>query len=134
MHITINQTQELQAACKKALTSAAFEKYVAKFVGQAVLEAFIDQQAQSAGIVLMPKQTTNLEFNDSGVACSYEVWSADGTSVFRMQRSFENLKAPERRHHWYGSERHTDSLGRVWQTSLPHMVQDDFGVLVEVAA
>jgi len=132
VQITINQTQELQAACKKALTSAAFDKYVAKFVGQAVLEAFIDQQAQPAGIVITPKLTTKVEFNDSGIACSYEAWSADGKSTIRMQRSFENETHPELRSHWYGSERHTDQFDQVWARSLPRMVQDDFGVLVEV--
>lgn len=121
---------DLQAACKKALTSAAF----AKFMGQAVHAAFEERQNQPAGIVLTPKPTTRVKFSDLGCACSYEVWSADGSSEVRMQRSYENLDRPEHRHHWYGSERHTDTLGRVWSHSLPYMVQDDFGNLVEVSS
>lgn len=130
MQTTPTQQADLQAACKKALTSAAF----AKFVAQAVQAVFVEQQAQPAGIVLTPKPTSQIKFNDAGCACSYEVHSADGKSEIRMQRSFENKTYPERRHHWYGSESHTDQLGRIWSTGLPYMVQDDFGVLVEVPA
>jgi len=116
----------MQAAFKKALHSAAF----AKFIGQAVQAALTEVQ----GITLTPEPTTRINFDDNGCACSYEARSADRKSLVRMQRSFENLKHPEKRHQWYGYESHTDALGRVWSTPLPHMVQDDFGNLVEVPA
>lgn len=120
---------DLQAAFKKALTSAAF----AKFMGQAVQAAFEEHKNQIDGIVLTPKQTTRVRFTDIGCACSYTALSADGKSQIRMQRSFVNLEHPETRHHWYGSEDHTDQFGREWSRTMPHMVQDDFGTLVEVA-
>jgi hypothetical protein len=127
VHTTPTQQADLQAACKKALTSTAF----AKFVSQAVHAAFVEQQSQPEGIVLTPKPTTRLKFSDLGCACSYEVRSADGMSEFRMQRSFEGYQhLPQQ--YWYGRESHTDTQGRVWSCQLPNMVQDDFGVLVKV--
>lgn len=123
------QQATLQVAIKKTLHSAAF----AKFMGQAVQAAFEELQNQPASIVLTPEPTTRVRFSDSGCACSYTAWSADGKSRIRMQRSFQNLESPEKRHHWYGSENHTDQFGRVWSCQMPHMVQDDFGTLVEVS-
>lgn len=130
MQITQTQQADLQAACKKALTSAAF----AKFVAQAVQSVFVEQQTQPAGIVLTPKPTSHAVFSDAGCACSYDVRSADGMSEIHMQRSFENKAHPEDRHHWYRSESHTDQHGRIWSTRLHDMVQDDFGNLVKVTA
>lgn len=120
---------DVQAAIKKTLHSAAF----AKFMGQAVQTALAEAAQRTSSIILTPITTAAVRFNDSGVACSYTARSLDGKSEFRMQRSFENLEHPELRHHWYGYEEHTDASGRVWSSRLPHMVQDDFGNLVEVA-
>ena len=119
---------DLRVAMAKTLHSAAF----AKFMGQAVQAAFAELQNQPTDIRLAPKPTTKVKFSDTGCACSYQAQSTDHKSVIRMQRAFENIEHPEYRHHWYGSASHTDHLGRVWSNRLPNMVQDDFGVLVEV--
>lgn len=52
---------------------------------------------------------------------------------FTLYQHRPTSERPERAH-WWGIERRLDARGRWWESSLPDMVMDDFGELVEVPA
>ena len=125
---TTPQTEDLQAAIKKTLHSAAF----AKFMGQAVQAAIAE--AQPPGVLLPPLgKIGRPEFHYSNQCVVYTNENQDCTQRLRLQCEI----IPERPSHagiWYGSETRTDATGREWRSSLGDHVVDDFGNLVEVPA
>lgn len=125
MH-TNQQAADLQSAIKKTLHSAAF----GKFMAQAVQAAVESLEPASTAVVLAAKPLKHFDFYESNLYSSYAVVSEDESCVISMQ--CERAPAdPKWKGVWYGSEKRTDSDGRVWSRQLPHMVQDDFGMLVE---
>jgi len=122
-------TAELQAAIKKTLHSASF----GKFVAQAVHTAFAEAEPDSKAVVLPAPPLGRVRFSEGNAYRSYDVRSADGTREVHMQ--CERIPdTPQQAGTWYGNESRTDSTGRVWQSHIRRMTQDDFGTLVEIAA
>lgn len=120
---------ELTAAVKKTLTSAAFSK----FMEQAVHTAVAALQAEPQGVVLPGGATPFLSWNEGRDYRSYECSSADGQHTIAMQTT--RMDSDQRtRNCWYGAETRVDAQGRIWTTQLGLMVQDDFGMLVQVPA
>ena len=118
----------LQAACKKALTSAAFNK----FLTQAVQTVMDDAQAQPEGIVLTSRPTKGLKcrFHEGSFRSlvveghGYKLWLQ--TAYVAAEHCKPGL--------WFGYEQSTDQSGKVWEHNFRHdFVQDDFGNLVAVA-
>ena len=116
----------ITAACKKTLTSAAF----AKFMSAAVQQALAETQAQGPTLAAM-HGPAEVEFDDLN----------DGLYITSASNDVRiNLYRDRNNHHmtpkglWWGRESRTDSNGVRWNRSLPNMVQDDFGNLVEVPA
>ena len=128
---TTQQLADLQTAIKKTLHSAAF----AKFMGQAVQTAMAQAEAEPAsGAVVLPAMPLGrLRFTEGADFRSYSTSSANGTCEVRMQCE----RTPQDKRHlgtWYGYEARTDSEGQEWTRAIGRMVQDDFGMLVQVAA
>ena len=126
---TIPAADNLTAAVKKTLHSAAF----AKFMEQAVHAAVADLQGQPGTVVLPSAPTSRLKWTDGADFVFYNCTSADYHTNVHMQCG----RTPDRsdmRNVWYGTESRTDADGNTWMRSIKHMVQDDFGFLVEVAA
>lgn len=119
---------DLQAACKKALTSAAF----AKFMGQAVQEALAQAQQEPNGVVLKRAPTASIEFTESADFRSFTAYSADFSREISMQCERPGGTDGYKTGIWYGSERLTDADGNTWARRLGDHVQDDFGMLVPV--
>ena len=126
---TTQQLADLQTAIKKTLHSAAF----AKFMGQAVQTAMAEAEPARSAVVLHAHPLGRLRFTEGADFRFYSTRSANGTCEVRMQ--YERTPA-DKRHigTWYGFEARTDSEGREWVHSIGRMVQDDFGMLVQVAA
>lgn len=118
----------LQAACKKALTSAAFNK----FLTQAVQTVMDDAQAQPEGIVL-PVMTGPRKVHCMDHVDGMSVVSADTLSEATYYRDRDQQQGKPPTPYWWGCEIRVDTTGRRWSSQLPRMVQDDFGNLVAVA-
>lgn len=119
MQTTPYQQADLQAACKKALTSTAF----AKFMGTAVQTALIEAQNQPKGIVLaLPVKRA---------AC----WSSTGQSFCikdERWRDIGSFHKHSENSYWFGRLIRYDADCNAWERSFFRMVVDDFGMLVEV--
>lgn len=127
--MSTKQLADLQTAIKKTLHSAAF----AKLMGQAVQTAMAEAEPVSGAVLLPASPLSGLYFHEGNTYRSYEVTSEDGGCEVAMQCS----RSPEDKNYagvWYGSETRTDDKGRKWVRQLGRMVQDDFGMLVKVAA
>jgi hypothetical protein len=125
---TTQQLADLQTAIKKTLHSSAF----AKFMGQAVQTAFAEAEPASGAVVLPAQPLNRLRFSEGADYRHYSVRSASGDCEVRMQCE----RTPVDKRHigtWYGCETRTDNEGREWTRSTGRMVQDDFGMLVQVA-
>lgn len=129
---TTQNAADLQAAIKKTLTSAAF----GKFMEQAVHTAVAELQAQPDTITLKRAPMGRVEFSEMDDFRVYSARSADYTREINMQT--ERLATGVRQANipgvWYGSERITSPDGSTWSRSLGDHVQDDFGMLVPLAA
>ena len=126
---TTQQLADLQSAIKKTLHSAAF----AKFMGQAVQAAMAEAEPASGAVVLHAMPLGRLRFTEGADFRSYTTSSANGTCEVRMQCE----RTPEDKRYigtWYGYETRVDSEGREWARATGRMVQDDFGMLVQVVA
>ena len=132
--IGVNQVQTTQhpaadaitAACKKTLTSAAF----AKFMGAAVQQALAETQAQGPTLAVL-RGPAEVEFDDYIGGMSITSAARDVRITLYRDRDNHNMTPKGL---WWGGESRTDSNGIRWNRSLPNMVQDDFGTLVEVPA
>lgn len=126
---TTKQLADLQTAIKKTLHSAAF----AKFMGQAVQTAMAEAEPASGAVVLPATPLGGLRFSESPFFRFYETSSENGACYVRMMCE---RTPPDSRNIgvWYGTEVRTDSEGREWTRYIGRMVQDDFGMLVKVAA
>lgn len=121
----------LQAAVKKALTSAAFGQFMTGVVLNAVAEA----SAAPQGIVLAAPKPSRVRWLDdlgNGIR-AYQVIDDDGNVICAMQTCCEpGTYTPS--WIWYGTERRVDEQGRRWTRDLGRRVFNDFGDLVEVYA
>ena len=125
---TTQQLADLQTAIKTTLHSAAF----AKFMGQAVQTAFAEANTASGVVVLPASPLNRLRFSEGEDYRVYSVTSRDSTCDVRMQCE----RTPQDKRHigtWYGYETRVDNEGREWTRAIGRMVQDDFGMLVQVA-
>lgn len=126
----------LQAAVKKALTSAAFGQFMTGVVLNAVAEA----SAAPQGIVLLPMGRAR-RFRERTTyrgAWSLEVTDAAGNEL-SMTKEYERPAdgaAARFWHpaHWAVHRTLRDERGNIWRAYVGDHVMDDFGDLVEVAA
>lgn len=114
----------LQAAVKKALTSAAFGQFMTGVVLNAVAEA--SAAPQGIGLPPLPKPSRVSWYEANGFR-SYTAENADETHEFSMQ-----VERDDPRGLWYGNETRVDETGRRWIATLGKRVMNDFGDLVEV--
>ena len=122
-------TADISAAVKKTLTSRAFER----FIGLAIDNALTERQAMPDAVVLPSAPMGRVGFGYSGSFTYYNCASRD----YRVQvymKTDRMADNPAMRNVWYGSETRTAEDGTQWSRQIGHMVQDDFGFLVEVAA
>lgn len=126
---TTQQAADLQSAIKKTLHSAAF----GKFMAQAVQAALVEIEPASGAVMLPATPLVRLRFTEGEDYRVYHVTSRDRTCDVRMQCE----RTPKDKRYigtWYGYETRVDSEGREWTRAIGHMVQDDFGMLVEIPA
>lgn len=125
---TTPATSALTAAVKKTLTSAAF----GKFMQQAVQTAVDELQSNPYTLALQRPPISTLTFTEGDDFRCFDGRSADKTREIHMQcrRTSDGHKPGI----WYGSESLIDVNGTIWSRSLGDHVQDDFGMLVRVAA
>lgn len=121
---------DLTAAVKKTLTSAAF----AKFMQQAVQTAVGELQAKTIAVALQRPPTAMVEFNEGKDYRSFTANSAGYSREISMQCGRIGNTDSYKPGVWYGSECLTDADGTRWTRQLGDHVQDDFGMLVRVAA
>ena len=122
-------TADISAAVKKTLTSRAFER----FIGLAIDNALTERQAIPDAVVLPSAPIVRVEFGYSGAFIYYNCNSRDYSVQVHMQAA-RMTEDPAMRNVWYGSEIRTAEDGTQWSRQIGHMVQDDFGFLVKVAA
>ncbi len=126
---TTQQAADLQTAIKKMLNSAAFERFVVQAVTSVMTEA-----EPACGTVVLPAKPLNLlRFSEGENYRVYQVTSKDLTCDVRMQCE----RTPDDKRYigtWYGYETRVDSEGREWTRPTGRMVQNDFGMLVELPA
>ena len=126
---TTKPTADISAAVKKTLTSRAFER----FIGLAIDNALTEIQTRPDAVVLTSQPMGRVEFGHSGAFTYYNCASRDYSVQVHMQTA-RMTEDPAMRNVWYGSETRTAEDGTQWTRQIGHMVQDDFGFLVEVAA
>lgn len=120
---------DLTAAIKKTLTSEAF----AKFIQQSVQTAVDELHAQPSAVVLQRPPTAMVVFEELENFRVFCAHSANYSREISMQCSRPGTKDVGKPGLWYGSESITAADGTVWSRQLGYHVQDDFGMLVQVA-
>lgn len=83
-------------------------------------------------VTLEAKPLGQLRFLELERFRGYNVTSADGTCLVHMQTERISTNKDDQGI-WYGNEIRTDQHGATWTRSIRNMVQDDFGMLVEVS-
>ena len=122
-------TADISAAVKKTLTSRAFER----FIGLAIDNALTEIQTRPDAVVLTSQPMGRVEFGHTGVFTYYICASRDYNVQVHMQAA-RMTDDPTMRNVWYGNETRTAEDGTKWTRQIGHMVQDDFGFLVELSA
>lgn len=126
----------LQAAVKKALTSAAFGQFMTGVVLNAVAEA----GARPQGVVLLPMGRAR-RFRERATyrgAWKMEVTDDVGNET-SMVKEFERPTDSDAARfwhpaHWAVHRTLRDERGNIWRAYLGEFIVDDFGDLVEVLA
>lgn len=99
----------------------------------AVKKTLTERQAKPDSVVLPSAPMVCMEFGYSGAFTYYNCTSRDYSTHVHMQAA-RMTEDPSMRNVWYGSETRTAEDGTQWARQIGHMVQDDFGFLVQVAA
>jgi hypothetical protein len=123
-------TASLQAAIKKVLHSAAFGKFVTDAMQTALVQ-------ESGELVLQPLRNGFIAvLRSAHLGGSVAIETICDSGSVCLYRDYQRPSDSERFKPgiWWGGVVRVDQNGKHWSSSIPDMVCNDFGELVEVAA